>query len=208
MNLVYGAVFLAVAGTGIYFVAKPHPADEYPLSISDAYNKLSSVQLGKGDKGPFGGLTTNVSGNGHAIVDWSGHGTFAAIDCTLTLAPIAPTNTKVAISCNGGGAAGAATGMLIDMMRKAAIEQVDATLTGRPYDPAKAEGATAWRWPEDTVHHAGLHESIGNAVQMGADMAKEGAFAGEQHAPDNTSPTTVTEPVTPAEPNQGDNNPQ
>jgi len=183
MNIVYGAVFLVAAGAGIYLVARPQPADEFPVSMTTAYNKLVSADLSHGQKGPFGGLTTSSSGNGHNQIEWKAGGSFAAFDCTLGLAPLGDSKTKVTVSCDGDGG-GAANGMLVTMARDAVIEQVDSTLKGRPYDIELAKGATAYRWPEDTVHHAGFNESVGNAIKMQGDIAEEQAKMEQEHKSD------------------------
>ena len=179
MNIVYGALLAAAAGVGVYVVAHPQPADEYPLALGDAYHKLETAQLVHGHKGAFGGLETSISGNGRDQLSWKAGGTFAAFDCTLKLAPLGEARTKVAVSCDGGGG-GAATGLLMTMTRNAVIEQIDSTLKNRPYDIKLAEGGTAYRWPEDVVHHADFNESVGKAVQMGADIADENAKAEQQ----------------------------
>ena len=71
------------------------------------------------------------------------------------------------------------------MTRTAVIEQVDSTLKNRPFDVELAQGATAYRWPEDTVHHADLNESIGNAVKMQGDLADEQARMEQAHKSDD-----------------------
>jgi len=54
--------------------------------------------------------------------------------------------TRVAVNCDGGSAgSGAAAGMEHAMIRNRVIEMVDATLKGRPFNPALASGATAAR---------------------------------------------------------------
>ncbi len=174
MNIVVGSAALIVAAAVVYIAIKPQPADEYPVSMASAYNRLASttLDLSHGRKGPFGGLSTSVSGNGHNQIEWKAGGTFAAFDCTLNLAPLGDTRTKVAVSCTGSGG-DAAEGLLMTMARNAVIEQVDSTLKNRAYDIELAKGATASRWPDDIVHHAGIHESIGNAIRMQADIADE-----------------------------------
>lgn len=204
MNLVYGAVFLVLAGGGIYILARPQPADEYAISVPDAYKKLSTVRLTPGEHGVFGGLATHVDGNGRSQVEWTAHGSFAAFDCKIGLAALSETRTKVAVSCDGAGGE-AAQGLLMTMERDAVIEMVDATLKGRAYDPELAKGATAYRWPEDVVHHADIHEAVHDAVKMGADIADESAKHidnGPPPPPDqgpvmDTRPEDNTQPTNP-----------
>lgn len=183
MKFVIGAVFLVAAGVSIFVLAKPHPADEYPLALSAAYHKLETAQLVHGNSGAFGVLATSISGNGRDQIEWKAGGTFAAFDCMLNLTPQGDAATKIAVSCNGGGG-GAASGLLMTMTRDAVIEQVDSTLTGRPYDIELAKGATAYRWPDDTVHHAGFNESVGNAIKMQGDIADEQAKMEQEHKSD------------------------
>lgn len=181
MNFAFGAaLLLIVGGAGIYILAKPQPADEFPVDMATAYHRLASAELSHGHKGPFGGLSTRISGNGRDSLEWSAGGTFAAFDCKLALTPLGEARTKVAVSCEGGGG-GAAEGMLTTMTRDAVIEQIDSTLKGRAYDIELAKGATAYRWPEDTVHHAGFRESVGNAIKMQADIADEQAKMEQEH---------------------------
>ena len=158
MNIVVGSAALIVAAAVVYIAIKPQPADEYPVSMASAYNRLAS--------------TTLDLSHGHNQIEWKAGGTFAAFDCTLNLAPLGDTRTKVAVSCTGSGG-DAAEGLLMTMARNAVIEQVDSTLKNRAYDIELAKGATASRWPDDIVHHAGIHESIGNAIRMQADIADE-----------------------------------
>ncbi len=207
MNYAIGAVFVVAAGAGVFFMARPHPADEYPLSVADTYQRLSHANLTPGGgEGPFGRLTASVTGNGENTVEWTAHGSMAGFSCALHLNPIAATSTKVAVSCDGGGAgSGAATGMLNTMIRDAVIEMVDATLNGRAYDAEKAKGATAYRWPEDVVHHAGMREAVGDAVKMQADLADEQAKMEQERKADdvareaatNGQPTIDTAPANP-----------
>lgn len=203
MNLAYGAAFLVLAGTGIYFFAKPAPADEYAVSVNDAYKKLLTVHLTPGEKGVFGGLKTATDGNGRNQVEWSAHGSFAAFDCKIDLAPLGDARTKVAVSCDGSGG-DAAKGMLITMERDAVIEMIDATLKGRAYDPELARGATAYRWPEDVIHHAGFNEAVRDAVKQGADiadqqekMAKDAVNTAPDPAPADNQPADNTQPTNP-----------
>ena len=97
MNIVVGSAALFVAAAVVYIAIKPQPADEYPVSMASAYNRLASttLDLSHGRKGPFGGLSTSVSGNGHNQIEWKAGGTFAAFDCTLNLAPLGDTRTRV-----------------------------------------------------------------------------------------------------------------
>jgi hypothetical protein len=76
------------------------------------------------------------------------------------------------VSCRGGGASdGAAAGLVVKMIRNRVIELVDATLKDRPFDPKKADGATADFWPKDVIDHGNLATAAAKALEMDRQMA-------------------------------------
>ena len=70
------------------------------------------------------------------------------------------------------GMAGAAAGMVHNMMRNAYIERVDATLTGRPFDKQLAVGSTASGWPDDGIDGS-LATAQVKALKMDAEMRRQ-----------------------------------
>jgi len=58
------------------------------------------------------------------------------------------------------------------MIRNRVIELVDATLNDRPFDPQKADGATAAFWPEDVIDHGNLGTAAAMALEMERQMTE------------------------------------
>lgn len=67
MKIAMGVMFAIAAGVGVFVIARPRPANEYPLPLADAYQKLANAQLKDKPKSAFGGLKTEISGNGNSI---------------------------------------------------------------------------------------------------------------------------------------------
>lgn len=166
------ARIIAVAALAATVSACAAP-DEYPMSRQHAYEKLVAAKIVPGGNGPFFRLETDIRGNGLSEVTYDASGSMARHVCTMRLAALAEDRTKVAVTCEGGGAGdGAAGGMVHNMIRNRVIELVDATLKGRPFDPELAGGSTAYRWPDDGVDGSFVGAAA-QAVKMDADMRRD-----------------------------------
>ncbi len=171
MNLLPLAGFGAVGAVLLYVFVDQKPADVYEMPVSNAYGLLSTATLTEDGKGPYGRLDTSVAGNGSNQIYWSGSGAHASRKCTLQLQPFEgdAARTHVTVDCKGGSMSdGAAAGMAHNMHRNQVIELVDATLTGRAYDPSNV-GEIASRWPGDGVDGS-LGTAMGNAIEMDREM--------------------------------------
>lgn len=159
------AALLALSACG-----KP---DVYALTTDEAYRRLSAAELEPSGDGVFGRLETSVSGNSADEVTWAAGGAHAAYACRLGLKKVDAAHTHVAVNCEGGSpSSGAAAGLEHTMVRNRVIEMVDATLTGRAFNPQLAGGTTAWRWPDDGVDGSYANAAAG-AIQMDAQMRND-----------------------------------
>ena len=168
--LLLAGAFLGVLGYAWMSGGDPNV---YPLSQADAYAKLSSAHIPSDGKTAFGRLDYSTSGNGDSKVYWNGTGgTFASVHCEAEITPEGAAKSRIMAFCNGGGAGeGAAAGMVSGMQRRALIEHIDATLRDRPFDPRKAVGETAARWPSDAHQPDGSYGTmVGDALKMEHDM--------------------------------------
>ncbi len=166
MNFFAGAGFVAMAAGLLYVFVDQKPADVYDMPVNQAYGLLTSVDFGESS----GSVQRTSTGNGSNKVTWHTRGSHVGRSCELALAPFEgnAAQTHVTVTCQGGGAGeGAASGMAHNMHRDGVIERVDATLTGRAYDSARA-GSTASRWPSD-----GVDGSYGTAVATAIEMDRE-----------------------------------
>lgn len=162
----------ALVGGSVLLSACSKP-DVYALSLSEAYKRLDAAQIEPSGSGVFGRLETTVSGNSADEITWSAGGSMSGHACTMQLKKVDDSHTHVTVDCKGGSASsGAAAGMEHALIRNRVIEMVDATLTGRTFDPARAGGITAARWPGDGVDgsYAG---AVSAAIKMDSDMRKE-----------------------------------
>jgi hypothetical protein len=143
------------------------PPNVYPMSQAEVVDKLARLDVEPSGTGPFGRLEFNASRQGSDTVIWTATGSHARRRCEIHVAPVDAASSRVDISCGGGSAsAGAAAGLELGATRKSAIELIDATLEGRPYDFRLAQGSTAWSWPEDKVDHGSYADAVGTAVAM------------------------------------------
>lgn len=169
-------LFLGVAGilgVGFYIQNPFGETNVYNLPAEEMYKRLSAIQVEPSGTGPYGRLDTTTSGVPSKSVTWHASGSHANFKCTVFIEPRSETKTALNATCGGGGPSdGAAAGMVRTMHRKATIELVDSALDGRPYDPAKAEGATAYGWPADPNPQDGLSESVDKAMEMDRDMQR------------------------------------
>ncbi|GAC1416908.1 MAG: hypothetical protein NVSMB69_18230 [Novosphingobium sp.] len=135
-----GVVAMGAVGSVYLFGFRP-PPDEFALSRAQVYERLAAAPLHGKKDGVFGGIPVDVHGNGFGELHWDAGGQA----CTLGLARLSDASTRVAVFCKGIDSLSA------EHLRDRVIEQVDATLTGRPFDPRKADGATSYRWPAQPV---------------------------------------------------------
>ncbi|QNQ09904.1 hypothetical protein [Sphingomonas alpina] len=162
MRLLAGGVILAAGAA--YLFLRQHPANVYPVPVATAYETLSTIKF----EPPDDGATANeISGNGVDKVIWIEKGDLASYRCDLKLAalPRDAGQTHVTVTCSGGGD-GPAAG-LAKMHRNAVIEHVDAALSGRPFDAARAD-ITAYRWPGN----GSIGTAAGQAPKTGAEVRK------------------------------------
>ena len=196
MGAVMKALLLAGAFLGVVGFAwfKSGDANVYPLSQAEAYAKLTAAHPPSDGKSAFGTQHLSASGNGESKVYWNASGTFSSTHCEAEITPEGASKSRIMAFCQGGGASdGAAAGMVSGMQRRAMIEHIDATLKGRPFDPLKAQGDTASRWPSDARQPDGSYGTmVAGALKMDRDIhnmergfakqAKEAQAAEAAHA--------------------------
>jgi hypothetical protein len=159
--------FFAVTAASLLLAGCDFKANVYPMTAQQAYDKLVAAPL-PSEHGPFGKLDVSPSGEGNGTVRWvSSYGTRF---CEANIVPEGADKSRINVFCDGPGE-GAATGMMQAMYRSAIIEHIDATLNGRPYDPAKAHGETATLWPNDPRQADGsIGAAAGEALKMDQEM--------------------------------------
>jgi hypothetical protein len=140
----------------------------YKLPVARAYQKLIAVAIEPSGNGPFFRLRTETSGKPNESVEWTAKGSHR---CVVSLTPLEAERTRIDVSCKGRD--GAAAGLQTKMIRKRVIELVDATLKDRPFDPQKADGATAAFWPADVVDHGNLATAAAEALEMARETAEQ-----------------------------------
>jgi hypothetical protein len=141
--------------------------------VARAYQKLMAVTIEPSGNGPFVRLETETSGKRNESVEWIATGSHASLRCIASLTPLEAERTRIDVSCNGrSAAAGAMVGLLMKMIRNRVIELVDATLKDRPFDPQKADGATAAFWPADVIDHGNLGTAAAKALEMERQMTE------------------------------------
>ncbi len=137
IKVLFGGI-VAMGAVGSAFVVDFRaPADEFAQSRARVYERLAAAPHHVAQDGAFHGNPVNVHGDGLGDLHWDSGGQA----CTLKLARLAEASTRVAVACTGVDSASAGH------LRQRVIELIDATLTGRPFNPQKADGATAYRWP-------------------------------------------------------------
>lgn len=155
-----------ILGGAYYMHGGLREANVYAMPVADAYQRLGSVVIAPSGTGPFGRLTTVVTRNPPNTVVWTASGSHAYHRCEIKVTPADPSSSRIDLDCEGGSpSSGAAVRMERALIRKRVIEQIDATLEGRPFDPDRAQGATAARWPS-----SGEDASLGSAVSEAAEM--------------------------------------
>jgi len=173
MNLAYPIFVVGLAAGAYYLYTQHSDADVYPLSREQVYARLDRPTLPNG--APFQQGSPEISGNGIDRISWSAPG-YAAQSCALKLAALSPKATRVAVSCGHDGD-DSLTSMVTGEERNAVIEAIDANLTDRAFDPSRARGQTAWRWPADPVRHATMAAAVGDNLQQGLEAAASVASA-------------------------------
>jgi hypothetical protein len=143
----------------------------YSVTPQEAYDKLVAAPVTPSGKGPFGMLDVSAHGDGANTVRWTSD--FGPPLCEANITPEGAAKSKIMVYCGGGGE-GAATGMMQAMHRNAIIEHIDATLSGRAYDPQLALGSTAGSWPDDPRQADGSYgAAVGSALKMQRDTERE-----------------------------------
>lgn len=163
----------AASLVGGWFLLSPYtPPNVYPVAPDEAYQRLlKPVEIATGG-GAYGSSPRYfASGNGKDAVDWAS-GMQGGAGCTILIAPFEGGRTLLNVTCPNAGE-GAAAGLETGIRRNALIEAVDATMTGRTYDKDRARGATAGKWPEDTVDHGTIFDAQSQALEMHAEMMRE-----------------------------------
>lgn len=146
----------------------------YDMPVADVYERLANYRPAPANRGPFGRLDTNVTGSGGRTVTWTATGSHARRRCVATLVPVDEARTRIDLSCGGGSPSdGAAAGLATNQSRRAVIEMIDAHLTGRDYDPERAQGATASSWPADEVDHGNLATAQRDALAMEREIRQD-----------------------------------
>jgi hypothetical protein len=154
----------AIVGVGVYIKNPIGDPNVYNMPVDAAYSKLAHSAIQPSGTGAFGRLDTATVGNGSNKVTWSARGSHASLE------PAETSKTRVTVECEGGGAGdGAAAGMVLNMRISAAIEMVDSILKDRPYDPERARGATAARWPRQEVKNGNIFAAGAEAQRMNAE---------------------------------------
>jgi hypothetical protein len=169
-GLLLGGAFAAILAYAWFGRSE---ANVYAMPPAEAYRKLASSHIQADGKTAFGPLDYSTSGNGDSKVYWNGSGgTFASSHCEAEITPEGSNKSRIMAYCNGGSLSdGAAAGMVSGMQRKALIEHIDATLTGRPFDVQNAHGETAARWPSDARQPDGSYgTAVAGALQMERDI--------------------------------------
>ena len=171
--LLLAAAFLAVIGYAWFGRGE---ANVYAMAPAEAYSKLKAAPIQADGKSAFGRLDYSVSGNGESKIYWNGSGgTFASSQCEAEITPEGTDKSRIMAFCNGGSMSdGAAAGMVSGMQRKALIEHIDATLTGRPFDVKLAQGSTASGWPSDARQPDGSYgTAVAGAIKMERDIKQD-----------------------------------
>ena len=162
------AAALPLAGCDELF-GKPNV---YKLPVARVHEKLMAAPIKPSGTGPFGRLEIETSGRRYVSVEWSVKGSRAGNLCAASLKPLEAEQTLVDVSCKEY-AGGAASGLLAKLIRARVIELVDATLKDRPFDPQKANGATAVSWPDDVIDHGNMNTAATKALEMQRQMAED-----------------------------------
>lgn len=171
--LLLAAAFLAVIGYAWFGRGE---ANVYAMTPVEAYSKLKAAPIQADGKSAFGRLDYSISGNGESKIYWNGSGgTFASSQCEAEITPEGADKSRIMAFCKGGSMSdGAAAGMVSGMQRKALIEHIDATLTGRPFDVELARGSTASGWPSDARQPDGSYGTmVGDALKMEQDIKRD-----------------------------------
>lgn len=171
--ILFGGIAAIVAG-GVYMHGPRGEANVYAMTPEEAYRTLAATKVEPSNRGPFGRLETSVHASGGNKIEFSASGSHASVMCSALITPAEGDKARVDASCGGGGpSSGAAAGLEAGMRRRAFIELLDSTLTGRAYDPKLAQGATAGLWPADVVDHGTFADAASQAISMEAEMRRD-----------------------------------
>lgn len=175
----------ALLGCALYLapgLGAPH--DVYPAAPAAIYRVLDAMPVLSADDGPMGAHPIDKHGDHRAAITWTG-GARGAIGCTATLSPIGGAQTRVELRCTVAGAADPAA---VARARIGMIEQIDATLRGRPYNPQAVAIA------------ASAAAALGQLPAAPADRAPAEAPAPPPPPPSPQPPGAPAEPAPPTEP--------
>lgn len=177
MKLIVFAGAAAILGGGIWMKNPFGDPNVYPFAPHEVYQLLTAVRASPGllsayDREPRM-QTVSATGTPGKSLKWTfSGGGYRTSECTVFIEPEGSAKSRLDVSCGENGHA-AVSSMVTGYQRNAAIELVDATLTGRAYSQDNAKGATATRWPADRVHHGDIFEATGEAIQMDMEMQRE-----------------------------------
>ena len=158
---------LLVFGASAMLASCGSDGNVYDMPVADVYARLANYRPEPSNRGPFGRLTTNVTGSGGRSVTWTASGSHASRRCVVSLVPVDEARTQVDLDCGGASPSdGAAAGLALKHTRFRVIEMIDARLRGRDYDPQLAMGATASWWPADEAGQGDLATAQGEALAM------------------------------------------
>ena len=121
-------------------------AGVYPVDLATAFSTLNDSALART---AWPGDPASARRGGDDEVVWSTSHGIDHIECRIGLAPADEASTKVSINCGSGPEQDTTmVPMTANLARQAAIEVIDATLTGRPVDLAQ-KGDTSYIWPDN-----------------------------------------------------------
>ncbi len=164
--------------------------DVYNIAPSQAYQLLTNVDLARTSDRPFGAMKVTITGEPDKSVTWTGEW----IVCTIGIAPVESTKSQISVSCNGGENERGVEGMIVTNTRLEVIEQIDAVLKQRPYDKRLADGTTAFGWPADPAHHAGMSEARSDALGTMSNIAAQDEALEKEAAQRKANPAASANP--------------
>ena len=123
-------------------------AGVYPVDLATALSTLNDSSLARA---AWPGDPASARRGGDNEVVWSMSHGVDHVECKIGLAAADEASTKVSINCGSGSEQDTTmVPMTANLARQAAIEVIDATLTGRPVDLAQ-KGDTSYMWPDNAA---------------------------------------------------------
>lgn len=169
--VIFGVSAAALVG-GWFFLSPYTPTNVYAMTPADAHAKLMAPIETGGGNGPYDRMTVYPSGDGTGEVQWDTGMKGSGAGCTIIIRPYEGDRSQLEMTCPNVGE-GAAAGLATTLRRNKMIELADATLVGRDYNPDLARGATASKWPKDSVDHGTIFDAQSQALQMDAEMRRD-----------------------------------